>query len=747
LAVVLAVGVSAVSAHAQSVQTGVALAPSGIAQIEALVREKRARSAVEQKMSSRLIYARKMRQGLPIAPGVERLDVRLPSAADGRVVLDVRAVVSIALLDQVQALGAEILDSSVTHGSVRLQVDLGQVDAIAALPDIMFVQPKQEAFTSSYRGHIDRALAREQWRRQSNGEIPMDRAPLVARIERALNAGGIGTNSGSVTSQGDKAHAADTARSTFGVTGAGVKIGVLSDDVCNLASAQASGDLPAVTVLSGQTGTCPGGDEGTAMLEIIHDLAPGAQLYFATAFGSITSFADNIRALRAAGCDIIVDDVGYYVESPFQDGQSGSVISPTNGGVVTQAVKDVAGGGTLYFSAAANSGNLNDGTSGTWEGDFADGGAATDPLAGAGRLHSFGGQLYNVVTDSTSVVTLFWSDTLGGSANDYDIYVLSSNGATIFDASTDVQNGNDDPFEILGPAFAGERIVITKFSGSDRFLHLDTNRGELSIATAGNTHGHATTTAANTFSVAATPAQSPGPYPSPFNSTNDVEEFSSDGPRRIFFNGGGSAITPGNFSSTGGQVLNKPDITAADGVSVTGAGSFPDTFYGTSAAAPHAAAIAALVKSANLSLTASQITTALINSAIDIEASGFDRDSGAGIIMANTAVASVVRIFTDNPLVPGITLVKAVHITELRTRINLVRAGCGLGAFTFTNVSLAGVVIQAIHITEMRTALNAAYAACGVAAPTYTDPTLTAGSTVVKETHITQLRNAVVALE
>src|SRR6185295_1453675 len=110
---------------------------------------------------------------------------------------------------------------------------------------------------------------------------------------------------------------------------------VLSDGVTHLADAQASGDLGSVTVLPGQTGS---GDEGTAMLELIHDMAPDAQLYFATAFTSITSFAQNIRDLRAAGCDIIVDDVFYFVETPFQDGQTPGVVSTTNGGVVIQAV-------------------------------------------------------------------------------------------------------------------------------------------------------------------------------------------------------------------------------------------------------------------------------------------------------------------------------------------------------------------------------------------------------------------------
>src|SRR5262249_19645962 len=107
-------------------------------------------------------------------------------------------------------------------------------------------------------------------------------------------------------SEGDKTHKALNGRQAFGFNGTGIKVGVLSDGVSNLAAAQATGDLGPVTVLAGQTGS---GDEGTAMLEIVHDLAPGAQLFFATAFNGITSFAQNIRDLRTAGCDIIVDDV------------------------------------------------------------------------------------------------------------------------------------------------------------------------------------------------------------------------------------------------------------------------------------------------------------------------------------------------------------------------------------------------------------------------------------------------------
>jgi hypothetical protein len=85
-------------------------------------------------------------------------------------------------------------------------------------------------------------------------------------------------------------------------------------------------------------------------------------------------------------------------------------------------------------------------------------------------------------------------------------------------------------------------------------------------------------------------------------------------------------------------LLSKPDITAADGVSVTGVGGFPSTFYGTSAAAPHAAAIAALIKQAFPSQTQSQFRTLLTSTATDIFSFGFDVNSGSGIINAFKAL-------------------------------------------------------------------------------------------------------------
>jgi hypothetical protein len=123
-------------------------------------------------------------------------------------------------------------------------------------------------------------------------------------------------------------------------------------------------------------------------------------------------------------------------------------------------------------------------------------------------------------------------------------------------------------------------------------------------------------------------------------SANPTETFSSDRPRKIFFKPDGTAITPGNvlFATNGGETLVKPDIAAADGVTTRTGPPFFSPFFGTSAAAPHAAAIAALVKSARPDYTNAQIVTAMLATALDIRAPGLDPDSGHGIVMALEAV-------------------------------------------------------------------------------------------------------------
>ena len=453
-----------------------------------------------------------------------------------------------------------------------------------------------------------------------------------------------------VVSEGDKAHAADLARTRRRVTGTGVKLCALSDGVDSLAASQAAGELPAVDVLPGEAGD---GDEGTAMLEILHDLAPNAALGFATAFTSDASFADNIRALRfEGGCDVIVDDVLYFNEHPFQDGP------------IARSVNAVTADGALFFSSAGNEGNTLDGTAANYEGDFVDSGLAVGKFAGA--AHDFdpgaGVQVFEPISPQSSArvpVTLFWADPLGGAANDYDLYLFDAN-SNVVSFSQDVQDGNDDPYEFLAtPTFGGSglRLAVVKFRGADRYFQLSALRsrfknspdGLIAHVTPGVLRGHAA--AADAFATAAAPAAAPlpfalepgdppnpvGPFPSPFTRAQLPERFTSDGPRRMFFHPDGTPITPGDFSSTGGAVRMKPDITAADGVNTSLDDFAP--FFGTSAAAPHAAAIAGLVLSGNPDFTTAEIREAFTATALDLTPAGVDARTGAGIVRADRVLA------------------------------------------------------------------------------------------------------------
>jgi hypothetical protein len=561
-----------------SIKTDGQISASALKQIGALEAEKLRRTPVQQKIDSQLLYADKMRRGEPIAEGVSTQRLNLDRDNQGRILVDIKAEVTQSLLKSIADLGGNLINSYPEYRAIQAAIPLSEIENLAAQKKVAFIQPVVHAMQNS------------------------------------------------VDSEGDYTHQANTARANFGVNGTGVKIGVISDSVDHLSGSQIDG---LVTVLPGQNGM-PATGEGTAMLEIVNDLAPGAQLYFATAGTSEAQFASNIRNLRSTyGCDIIVDDELYDDESPFQDG------------IVAQAVNTVTASGALFFSSACNSGNQDDGTSGTWEGDFSDGGQAPSPLPStAGRLHNFAsGVTANTVLrsgpgGSQLRVDLFWSDPLGASTNDYDVYVLDSTLSYVVASSTGSQTGIQDPYEHVDTLSSGENIVIVKFSGAGRFLHLSTGRGELAVSTQGSTRGHDCVT--NAFNVAATDAKIS--YPNSFTggAVNPVETYSSDGPRRVFFQADGTPITAGNYSSSGGAVRQKPDITAADDVTTDVPGFAP--FTGTSAAAPHAAAIAALLKSYNQNLTPSQIRTLLTNTALDIMSAGVDRDSGAGIVMALPAL-------------------------------------------------------------------------------------------------------------
>jgi uncharacterized repeat protein (TIGR01451 family) len=617
------------------------ITPTAWQQISELVREKESRNVEQQKIDSQLLYAMKLERGDHVGAAVPSLKAESINPEDGKVVVDISCQLGGYLLEDIGALGGEVLNVVPGYNSVRARVPLDQLEAIARHPQVVFIQPKQEGSNAGGR-RAPGPLAPSRRGASFEERASRVRSYLTSVLSKTKPIAA----SGSVSSEGDTSHKAALARATFGVNGTGIKIGVLSDGVTNLFMSQGTGNVGQVTVLPGQAGA---GDEGTAMLEIVHDLAPGAQLYFASALPTITQFAENIRALRAAGCDIIVDDFIFFVETPFQDGQASGVASTTNGGVVIEAVNSVTADGALFFSAAFNEGNLNDGTSGCWEGDFADGG--TNPTVPGGRVHNFGGGAQSdlITVSTTGPILLFWSDPLGGSSNDYDLFILNNAGTAVVAASTNIQNGNDDPFERVAMQPSGRRIVVLRKPGAQtRGLHITAYRGRLEIGTEGQTHGHSS--AANAFSVAATPVagsigpgRPAGPFPAFFSSSNVTETFSNDGPRRLFFKADGTPFTPGNllFSTDGGLLRQKPDITAADGVSVTGVGLFGSPFFGTSAAAPHAAAIAAMLKSANPAFTNDQIRSALTSTAIDIEAPGVDRDSGAGIIVAVEALEAL----------------------------------------------------------------------------------------------------------
>jgi hypothetical protein len=635
----------------QSTQDGLSeLSENAKIQLNALMLEKQSRTPVQQKIDSQLLTAAKMNRGQVVAPALATMQTDVAYDKDGRAEVDISAEVTDNLLETIRALGGEVVNSYPQFNAVRANLAPENLETIASLPEVRMISRGAKAevsrisstSSSQTETSVD-ARANRIKDRLSKAFPGVLSAHSVTSNSALVSSGLIAPLVGSVTSEGDVTHTADQARSSFGVTGAGIKIGVISDSVDFLSDSQASGNLDAVTVLSGRSGV-PGTGEGTAMLEIVHDLAPGAQLFFSTGNGGPAAFAQNILDLRAAGCNIIVDDLEYLNESPFQDA------------VVAQAVNTVTADGALYFSSAGNSGNIDDLTSSVWEGDFVDGGPISyngTTLGNANRFFApsiiFNQTFVPSNQDPIQNAFLFWSDPLAGSSNDYDLYIVNSSG-TIVRFSNNTQNGTQDPIENTSIT-DGEHVLVVKFGGANRYLHINVGRGVLSYATSGRTKGHSA--AVNALSVAAVKAGTS--YPNAFTGgdANPVETFSSDGPRRVFYNADGTAITPGNLSATGGAVRAKPDITAADGVrtSVTGFAHF----FGTSAAAPHGAAIAGLVLSFNPSLTSAQVRTALTSTTLDIEGTGPDRDSGAGIVMAHRAV-QVVATCPATSILPGQTI-------------------------------------------------------------------------------------------
>ena len=485
-----------------------------------------------------------------------------------------------------------------------------------------------------------------------SGHLPISSLPALAALSslRFAQPAATVTNAGTVTTQGDQAMRSNIARSSFGVDGAGVKVGVLSDSFNCLGGAAAdvvAGDLSPVTVVQ-EISNCGGAtDEGRAMLQIIHDVAPGASLAFATAIGGTATFANNIIALKNNGANVIVDDVLYFAEPMFQDG------------VIAQAVNSVVSEGVAYFSAAGNYARQSYQSAFRAGDSFASGAfpsAGGAPSFFGGTAHNFnpsGGkdhfQSITVPAGTTVIFSLQWDSPYfsvsgpPGAHNDLNLYILDAT-ASIVLAGTTFNNVGGDPVELFGATNIGSTalnlnlMIVNRFGtnpGLIKYVYFVTGDA-LTIneyhTQSGTIYGHANAAGATAVGAAAyfnTPAF--GVFPPVLNSS------SSSGTTPILFDQADNRLSAA-------EIRAKPEIVAPDGADTTFFGTdidgnlFPN-FFGTSAAAPHAAGLAALLLEEKPTLTPLQVYASLENTAINMGTPGFDTNSGFGLIQADTALA------------------------------------------------------------------------------------------------------------
>ncbi|MBK8501444.1 MAG: S8 family serine peptidase [Saprospiraceae bacterium] len=457
------------------------------------------------------------------------------------------------------------------------------------------------------------------------------------------------TNIGAATSQGDIAQLSDIARIIYNVNGAGNKIGVLSDSYNDLGGAMAditTGDLPGATNPNGFTtpidvlSDLGGGgiDEGRAMLQIIHDVAPGAELAFHTAFIGDADFAQGILDLHTAGCNIIVDDVFYFAEPYYMPG------------IIAQAVDQVCSLGAMYFSSAGNQ------SRNSYEGIYTGGPSIDNPMAPFTYIssHEFApGDPYLSValTPGEHIIILQWDQPFfsatGGASSlvDLDLYAYDTEFNIIGAGLEDNVLGSGDPVEGIGLIGSGTLNLSVDFYGGFELP----NRIKIIVYSSspvlefGNTAptivGHANT--ARACAVGAAPWYATPPYG--FGPPAGLEPFSSWGGVPIVFDATG-AMLPAPVT------YNKPDFVAPDGGNTTfffaDIAQDPDifpNFFGTSASAPHAAA-AALIFEANPGYTKDEVKAALINTADDMLNPGFDYGSGAGLINVGHALSSAIPL-------------------------------------------------------------------------------------------------------
>lgn len=533
-----------------------------------------------------------------------------------------------ALAGQLRGLGADI--TGTYKSTVSAYVPISQLKAAASLPAVQTLKASQPGLASSL----------------TSGQ-PLK--PFQNRLEAITTVHG----------QCDTAQRSYLVRQLRGYTGRGIKIGVLSDSYNSLGGAAtgvANDELPGIGNPNGYTtpvevveeidGT-DGIDEGRGMMELIHDAAPDATLAFASAFNGEAEFAQNIIRLKNAGCDIIVDDVYYYDEPFFQNG------------IIAQAINEVRAAGIHYFSAAGNNSDYS------YEHSFFAGPTVTIAGLGTYKAHKFNAQQFFQPLLVPAGGYLFdimqWSDPYDGDVkSDLDMLLVDSNG-NILTGSTDNNFVTREPLEgIFYSNDTGQDQLVFLFIGlydgpPPRLLKYLSYGYELFINASdypglgtSTVVGHSNAEGANSVG-AARYSQTPAYGVSP----PGIEYFSSLGGTPLLFDDNGISRPP--------KDTRKPDFTAPDGGNTSffysdwpgDADTYPN-FFGTSAAAPNAAAVAALMLEAwnGPRPSPATIRQILSKTAVDMNNpyngngtdKGFDDATGYGLVDALAAVDLVRQI-------------------------------------------------------------------------------------------------------
>ena len=479
------------------------------------------------------------------------------------------------------------------------------------------------------------------------GFVPNDLIPQLTSLGKQGLLGVLpilepSTGVGNTTSQADFVHESDRVRNSqpTGYDGAGVTIGIMSDSYDDLGGAAGdigTGDLPANGVNVLQDYNSNGSDEGRAMAQLVHDLAPGSDLAFSSVFFGEADFAQQIRDLAdpvKGDADVLVDDVYYFFEPYFQDG------------VIAQAIDDVVVNEDIsYFSSA---GNNDDESYESDEINFVADATLDSIITYPGTYYDFDTsadvdltQGINLADGQTIQFVFQWDDpfyTVDGVDTDLDLYLLDASGNVVATSASD-NIGSQTPIEYLEYTDVTtnesndlyELVVVNYGSSPDPGIIKYINHGDVpaSVEYAHNSStvvGHSA--AINAQAVAAVP----------WFDRETPESFTSKGSTTIAFEADGTPL-----AAT--EVRQTPDIAAIDGTNTTFFGgdigldvdSYPN-FFGTSAAAPHAAAIAALLKESDSTLTPDDIYTQLQATAKDIGDAGFDDLTGHGLINAYDAI-------------------------------------------------------------------------------------------------------------